>query len=551
MSVINRMLQELEARGGDRAAAAPAMAAVGAEQPGARRRGNAARVALAAALVGVAAALWWQQTPWLAAQARNLLGAELVGATLVAQDSPVGATSVAQDPPLGATSIAQDSPVGATSVAQDAAAPSSTQTDRPAITAPPETVAHASDDGKTALAPAGDPLAAELVGVSFSDSASERVVLRLDFAGEPPAVVPPANGSDRLTLRLPATADGLAVPRPPGGQSLVDRITVDPGDGWSDIRLDVTGNARVGLQRAGDRALDLVVRAPADAEPEAQAQTVTETRDQESATRAEEQTAASTSVAATDAASDPVQETQASDGQADTASNGTDAGERGNDSGSTAEAQDEEPAAADASGGSMAKEDTTPPEVRAQRRFRAARDALAAGDARRAQRLLEQALDLDGDLHAARDTLVTLHRRRGDNGSARDVLAQGVDRAPQRLAYVKPYARLLAAADQVARAREVLEAARPSGAGDAEFHALAANMNRRAGEHRAAIADYTAALEADPNQGKLWLGLGISLAAEDHDNEALEAFREARATGRLSGELDRWAERRIEALSGS
>jgi len=157
-------------------------------------------------------------------------------------------------------------------------------------------------------------------------------------------------------------------------------------------------------------------------------------------------------------------------------------------------------------------------------------------------------VELDPGLHAAREVLVALLRRAGDDDAARDVLATGVELAPARIEYALPYARLLVDTGELERAAGVLEAARINAGASVTFHALAANIARRLGRHERAIADYAAALERERGNAPLWLGLGISLAAEGRRERAREAFAEARALGTLSERLDSWAEQRIAEL---
>lgn len=187
-------------------------------------------------------------------------------------------------------------------------------------------------------------------------------------------------------------------------------------------------------------------------------------------------------------------------------------------------------------------------EARARRRYREGREALENGRLAEARRLLTDALTLDPSLHPARDLLVSIMRRAGDRDAARRLLDEGVERAPRRLEYAMPYARLLVDTGELERAANVLARARASGDGNAGFHALTAAVAQRRGLHEQAAQAYTRALEIDADNGLWWLGLGVSLAATERPQQARIALREARASGDLGDNLDRWAGRRIEEL---
>ena len=197
--------------------------------------------------------------------------------------------------------------------------------------------------------------------------------------------------------------------------------------------------------------------------------------------------------------------------------------------------------------GAVHKEDRTTAAVRAQRRYAAARDMIARGQGHAARAQLREALALDAGHHGARDLLVAVLRHGGEDGEARELLARGLELAPARAAFATPYARLLVDAGALERAARVLADASASGAGDAEFHALAAAIAQQRGQHDEAVAQYTRAIEARGGRdGRLWLGLGISLAANGRDEDARRAYRAALDSGDLPARLHDWARSRIE-----
>lgn len=477
MSVINRMLTDLERRGAGQAPGAPDLRPAAPAQPPRTTRRSWTHLALALALLAVASLLWVQRGPAIAEQVRYTLGAPVS-----TEPAPIAEV----DPQL----------------------PASPQ-----------------------LSAAADPLQAELTDLRFAKDAAGEVVLILAFAGEPPPVALPPLRDGVLDLWLSARGTDVAVPAPPAEQELFRHLSLAGGDTGTRLRINLAADARLGFAHGGGEGGDRTsIRLSARPPIAADSNGAADTGDGSPVAAPALATLAAVPVAETAGAADSDRVN----------------GEAGGD---VATAALEPIHVAAGSEAEVRSEQTGSPEVRARRRYSEARDALAGGDTGKSRRLLEEAVELDGDLHSAREVLVALLLRTGDSETARNVLADGIARAPARPAFARPYARLLIEADQPGEASAVLEAARINAEGELEFHSLLANAYRRADNHRAAIAEYTEALEIDSTRSSLWLGLAISLAAEDHTDQAVDAFREARGTGQLSDSLDRWARQRIEALA--
>ena len=497
MSVINRMLTDLERRGGHTAVGAPDL------QPAARPRrwrrptSRLVTVVLAVALTAVASVLWLQRGPAVADQLRVAMqepGDHAPAEVVAYQPDPTGEAA------------------------------------EPAV------------DESTALAPVEDPLQVELAALRFETENDRAVTLVLEFAGEPPPVSLPRVDDGTVALRFAASADGVAVPSPPGDQALFRGLSIRSVEGGGELRAQLAEGTRVGLEPGDNASLRLAARGENQAATEASVAPVAviepKSEDAAAADGGDVTDQADDSPAAAGSESAPAERDANAEAPA-TADNAESAVEL------------EPIQVSEAASGSVRTDDRASDEVLARRRYSDARDALAAGDTRRARRLLEQSVDLDPDLHSARDVLVALLRRAGDDAGARAQLATGLERAPARASFAKLYARMQVDAGEYADARDVLEAARINAEGELDFHALLANVHRRLGDHTAAITEYTEALDIDASQASLWLGLGISLAADGHDRQAKAAFREARETGQLSERLDRWAEQKIEDLERS
>jgi MSHA biogenesis protein MshN len=87
-------------------------------------------------------------------------------------------------------------------------------------------------------------------------------------------------------------------------------------------------------------------------------------------------------------------------------------------------------------------------------------------------------------------------------------------------------------------------------AGDsADYLAFLAGVLQREQRHGEAARYYRDALQLAPNNGVWWMGLAISLQADQHLPEAREAFQRARQANGLTPELQAFIERRLEQLS--
>lgn len=519
MSVISRMLRDLEARKAQPAADRTPRTLKPGREPGPgrkRRHGDGRRLlalALALVLIGVAAGLWWQRAPEL--RAGLALAVDRVGDHWDAWRS------------------------GAADGSETAKANSEAQPDP---------------------SPEPEQSAARLAAARFNGNGGQaELELRLegDLGGEPGYTRQGAT----VSVRVPADASRLQMPAPPAEQDVFESVTLQTnGERRSTIRLQVAEEARFDLARSGESlrltgrlpaASEAAESKPAAAEPQpstADAQRITTRSDdeppQENAAAADE---AATEAAPAESPDEAAAEKTPESGSAPTTTAANSASEPTSSGGAAADDADP-PASERGSGGGMHKDDRSTPAVRAERRYREARKALSTGDVGQARRLLRNALELDPDLHGARDLLVALHRRAGQAEAARDALAQGVERAPRRVGYAKPYARLLVDAGDLERAARVLADAAGAAGDDAEFHALTAAVAQRQGRHEAAASAYTRALELEAGNGRWWLGLGVSLAASGHPGEAAAAFREARRTGSLGSRLDAWVRDRIRAL---
>ncbi len=188
------------------------------------------------------------------------------------------------------------------------------------------------------------------------------------------------------------------------------------------------------------------------------------------------------------------------------------------------------------------------PAERAEDGFSIATGLLNQGRVAEAIDGYKSTLQQDAGHAAARQALVglLLENRRIDE--AQQYLQEGLNLQPERFAYAMLLARIQVERGDLQGAHDLLSKHAGSAAGDAEYHAFDAALLQRLGRHKEAITGYQAALKLAPEAGLWWMGMGISLQADNRGTEALDAFRRAKSAGGLSPALVAFVDQRMKQL---
>mgnify|MGYP003500141449 CR=1 FL=1 len=189
------------------------------------------------------------------------------------------------------------------------------------------------------------------------------------------------------------------------------------------------------------------------------------------------------------------------------------------------------------------------PEELAENAYRDAARLVSENNAPEAERRLKALLASQPRHVKARELLVGLQLESGRWLEAQDSLEQGLTQMPEHNAFRYQLARLYLEHGAEAQSLALLERARTEGRSDAELHAFLAALYQRAGRHADAVKSYQDALALRPAEGKWWLGLGISLEAQQSNAAARDAYKRALESGRLVANLASYAEDRLKALT--
>lgn len=187
------------------------------------------------------------------------------------------------------------------------------------------------------------------------------------------------------------------------------------------------------------------------------------------------------------------------------------------------------------------------PKLESDGAYRRALVALQEGRLSVALADLERALDIDPRNEAARQTYVSLllENQRTDDAIRQLRLSLGIDPRQPGLAMVLARLQL----ERGGPALDTLMKTLPYASDKADYLAFLAGVLQREQRHAEAARYYRDALQLAPNNGVWWMGLAISLQADQHLPEAREAFQRARQANGLTPELQAFIERRLEQLS--
>ena len=207
------------------------------------------------------------------------------------------------------------------------------------------------------------------------------------------------------------------------------------------------------------------------------------------------------------------------------------------------------PAPAEPSPGSIDKHiHLSTPAARAEHEFRKATELLNQGRVAEAIDGYKLALQRDAGHAAARQALVALLLDNQRIEEAQQYLQEGLNLYPNRSAYAILLARIQVDRGDLQGAHDLLSKYAGSAANNAEYHAFDAALLQRLGRNKEAVAGYQAALRLVPGAAQWWMGLGISLQADNRDAEALDAFRRAKAAGGLGPALIAFIDQRMKQL---
>ena len=206
-----------------------------------------------------------------------------------------------------------------------------------------------------------------------------------------------------------------------------------------------------------------------------------------------------------------------------------------------------QPAVSDVSGLDKQVRPLTP-QQRAENDYRRAAAMAEQGRAAEATALLEHVLQ-EVPMHiGARQTLIALLLRAGQQDEAMRRAKEGLDIDMRQPGLAMILARLQVEKGAQQTAIATLQNSLPHAADQPDYRAFLAALLQRAGRQKEAVEQYLLAVRAVPQNGIWWMGLGISLQADGRMEEARQAFSRSRETSSLSPELRAFVEQKLKQL---
>jgi MSHA biogenesis protein MshN len=189
---------------------------------------------------------------------------------------------------------------------------------------------------------------------------------------------------------------------------------------------------------------------------------------------------------------------------------------------------------------------------RAENEYRRALQAQQQGRLPEAMAALEQALQIDRQHTAARQTLVAWLLEQGQREQAMRHLKDALAHDPGQAGLAMILARLQVDQGQVALALATLQRSLPYTLEGADYHAFMAALLQRQQNHKGAIEHYQIALRLQPEHALWWMGIGMSYQAERQHAAAREAFVRAKnnpgLTPGFNAELQAFVEQKLSQL---
>jgi len=183
---------------------------------------------------------------------------------------------------------------------------------------------------------------------------------------------------------------------------------------------------------------------------------------------------------------------------------------------------------------------------RAENGYRRALLSLEDGRVTEAIGHLEGALRADPRHEAARQTLVGLliEAKRPEEAIRQLGAALALDARQPAMAMLLARLQLERGSPGI----DTLTRTLPYAANNGEYRAFLAGALAREGRHREAAEHYSIALGTAPQNGVWWMGMAMSLQAENRTTDAAAAYRKARDRGKLTPELQGFVERKLKEL---
>ena len=186
------------------------------------------------------------------------------------------------------------------------------------------------------------------------------------------------------------------------------------------------------------------------------------------------------------------------------------------------------------------------PKMLSEKKITEAERAMEVNDLAKAESLFEEVLLLIPEHETARKQLAALWYGKKAYQDAVNLLSQGIAIAPQSEEMRLMSARIYF---EQGRARQALNLLSPiNNSQRVDLQVLIANIASEINEYKSAENAYRKLLILEPNVGRWWLGLAVSLDSQGQFKLASNAYDEAITKGNLSSNALQFARQRVAEL---
>ena len=186
------------------------------------------------------------------------------------------------------------------------------------------------------------------------------------------------------------------------------------------------------------------------------------------------------------------------------------------------------------------------PKMLSEKKITEAERAMEVNDLAKAESLFEEVLLLIPEHETARKQLAALWYGKKAYQDAINLLSQGIAIAPQSEEMRLMSARIYF---EQGRARQALNLLSPiNNSQRVDLQVLIANIASEINEYKSAANAYRKLLILEPNVGRWWLGLAVSLDSQGQFKLASNAYDEAITKGNLSSNALQFARQRVAEL---
>ncbi len=193
------------------------------------------------------------------------------------------------------------------------------------------------------------------------------------------------------------------------------------------------------------------------------------------------------------------------------------------------------------------KQTPSPPE--AEDALSRARKLRQEGNIERAASLLQDTLRRNPGHSGARLLLARIMLQHNSEQEAASLLREGIRRDPQMVQMRTKYARILLSRQEYHSALQALQMeSAPAVEESTGYYALLAYAQRKSGQYESAARTYSSLAQQKPEQGRWWMGLGLSLEGHDRPQRARRAYERALGASGLSEDLESFLRQRLQEL---